>query len=599
MKSRLAASRLLVFATLLFLIPLAAGGASVADARGALAREDARKQLAEYFANVSRNSPTVLGGLAKSPATMKAIQERIASMSGEELDRFRTMMEQSPDWKLAPEAFAAAFPPEVLEQVRRVGGEVAADVPEADAMRDDVATLVAVLRQLPDGKLGELGIDRSMLGALEQTFSQMTPVQAALLHEKVAASGFDAGSAAALRSMPEALQRGALALAQHGPLTADDLRELESFRISLVGLFERIAALPPDARATLKVEGIGAQISQIESATPDVLFMVRHHVPAEMIRKLEKNVAFLEETSNLSAEKKEELETFRGDFVDAFASIEGSDRAEIEKMMGALDPKELYLLQRRMAAFGSWKTALPILYQTLGSPDVRTRLAALESAGAGSPEAQALEMFRGDMVAAVRAASLAEGASPELGARALRSVEGASLSRLEMMRSAVRGLSSTAPPDDMLTVVAMYDVDFNCNVNLGCIDFVVDEWCLSFSLDFICNPIETAIETVANGITATVNTIVATASAALQATISTVQNALNAAISAVTSTVNTLVSGIQGVVNTISSFIQTIPDLAWEAIQSGARLLLDIESPRTESRSAISSRAARSTRSTR
>ena len=44
-----------------------------------------RNELSSYFGRIAENSPTVLGGLAKSPDTMNAIQKRIASMTDAEL----------------------------------------------------------------------------------------------------------------------------------------------------------------------------------------------------------------------------------------------------------------------------------------------------------------------------------------------------------------------------------------------------------------------------------------------------------------------------------------------------------------------------------
>ena len=106
-----------------------------------------RNELSSYFGRIAENSPTVLGGLAKSPDTMNAIQKRIASMTDAELSKFGALMAQTPDWKLAPEALAGAFPPEMLDQIRRVAKNHAANVPNGEAMRDDVLSLVAVLKK--------------------------------------------------------------------------------------------------------------------------------------------------------------------------------------------------------------------------------------------------------------------------------------------------------------------------------------------------------------------------------------------------------------------------------------------------------------------
>ncbi|HEY5610700.1 MAG TPA: hypothetical protein VIL97_05815, partial [Thermoanaerobaculia bacterium] len=122
---------LAVAALILLALPL---HAAVAPITPKLDREGVRGELSAYFADIARNSPTVLGGLAESPDTMKAIQKRIAAMSDEELGRFQALMAQAPDWKVAPEALAHAFPPEMLEQMRRVGADYSARAPRGEEM---------------------------------------------------------------------------------------------------------------------------------------------------------------------------------------------------------------------------------------------------------------------------------------------------------------------------------------------------------------------------------------------------------------------------------------------------------------------------------
>jgi hypothetical protein len=79
-----------------------AAQASVAPTTGdgkpldAKERASVRAQLSSYFKDIEKNSPTVLGGLAQSPETMTAIQQRIDGLSDAELTRFRDLMAQAP-----------------------------------------------------------------------------------------------------------------------------------------------------------------------------------------------------------------------------------------------------------------------------------------------------------------------------------------------------------------------------------------------------------------------------------------------------------------------------------------------------------------------
>ncbi len=531
-----------------------------------------RRELSSYFTDIAKNSPTVLGGLSKSPETMRAIQERIAKMSDAELAQFRQLTAQTPDWKIAPEALASAFPPEVLEQVKRVGANYTENVPEGAEMREDVLSLVAVLKVLPEDKLKELGVDRQLVTSLEATFDQMSPLQAAMLQQQGA--GWTPAAGAAIDALPTAMRRGAAALAEHGKITPADIDDLEKFRAEVVHLLRRIDNLPPETRKTLKTEAIRDQVHQLKLAAPDALFMVRHNLPPEMIDALDENVTFLERIANLSDGEKKELDEFRNDLASVFSELdqkEGNpEAASAADMLSTLGPEHLTLLKQGMDRFGNWRTALPVLYRTLASPDLQARLDAVQGENADPAAIASLEDFRSKTLAFIDAEASAPGADSLMMARAKKSLENAPVGRLEIMRMTLAGLGNSASKKDRLSVVLLDDINFNCAVDMP--SPVPD-----ISLDFICNPIEDALEAIRDGIVSTVNTIVAGVRSALETTINTVSSALNSAISAVTNTVNSIVSSIQNLANQIWSFIQTVPSLAWNAIKSALNLLLDIE----------------------
>lgn len=543
--------------------------ANVAPPAGMPGTAQVRRELQSYFANIGQNSPTVLGGLAQSPETLAAIQKRIAGMSDHELRAFQTLMAQTPDWKVAPEAIASAFPPEMLDQVKRVANDVQARIPRGKEMREDVQTLVTVLKLLPDAKLKELGVSREMVKSLDATFEQMNPLQAAMLQKQ--AETWQATGAAAMSAIPPAVQRGAAALAAHGPLTEKDVAELKSFRKELVGLLDRIDKLPPEMRKTLQTEQLRGQVERLGVATPDELFMVRHNVPPEMLQSLQASVDFLDHFANLSNDEKRDLETFRGDLTSAFRPLEqsgseGEGSKNFEKMFAALRPEQLAVLQKGMEGIGDWKTALPVFYQTITSPDVVNRAKQLQVATPDPAVVQSLEAFRQQTLTRVAAAGQA-GASAVLVEHARSAVQSASLPRLELMRAAVQSLPANASPNGLLSVAAAFN--FNCSLDLGSLG--------TFSLDFICDPIESALNSVQTAVTNAVNATISGVQSALQSAINAATNALNSAISAVTNTVNSIVSSIQSVTNTIFSFVKTIPDLAWGVIKGALNSLLDIQ----------------------
>ncbi len=565
--------RLIILITTLCLVALPISAASIPDAPQprAASATDARKELAAYFSNLERNSPTVLGGLASSPEAIEAIQARIASMSDAEVARFQKLMNEAPDWKAAPEAIAGAFPPDVLEQIQRVGEDYAARAPKGDRMRERARTLITVLEQMPDAKLAELGIDRKLVSSLEETFRRMSPLEATMLQARAGQKApLDEKSAAAMNALPVQLQRGAAALADHGPLTEGDFEELERFRTELIALFARIEKLPPDARRMLDADALQKKVAQLTVAPPDVLFMMRVHIPDEMLSTLESSIALLERVAGLSEGERKDLERFRDEFTGTFTGIDGDQESskKTRELMGQLGPAELYMLQQRMEPLGAWQVWLPAFYEGLAAPELRARVASVRGASA-DPEAIArAERFRDEALAYIDAAAARPGVDEALAGRARKAVAEASVERLEVLRTVVEKMPQAASTDDMLAVAAM--VDFNCWLDLP-------SPAPDISLDFICNPIESALNTVESAITATANSILAAAQAAINAAISTMQSAIQSSIAAVNSVIDTVVSAITSTVDSIWTFIQTIPDLAWEAIQAALDLLLDIE----------------------
>lgn len=558
----------------LFMVTLPIAAAPVPNT--AKVTGDARQQLSAYFANIKENSPTVLGDLAKSPEAMSAIQKRIETMSDADVASFDALMRQAPDWKMAPEALARAFPPEMLEQIRRVSADYVARMPQGKEMREDVGTLTAVLKTLPDAKLKELGIDRSLINSLETTFAEMSPLQTAMLQRRVSESGpWAAKSAAAIGSLPPEMQRGAAALALHGAITTSDVKDLEYFRTELVDLLGRIDKLPEETRRSLNADKLKQQVAQLNLASPDVIFMVRENIAPEMMDGLKSSVAFLERIANLTDRQKADLEKFRGDLSSAFAELDGGapaseDHPAAKDLLSNLDTKQLILLKDGMAGFPNWQTALPAVYRTLASPDLPARLNSLRGPTPDTDAIASLEVFRTEMLAFVDATANAPAVDATLTERARKAVNTAPVERLELMRSSLQHLPKEASAATKLTIVSMDAISFNCSVDMP--SPVPD-----INLDFICNPIASALTSIRDGIVGTVNSIVDGARSALQTTINSVNNVLTSAINTVSNTVNSLVSSISSVATSILSFVQTIPSLVLSAINSALNLLLDVQ----------------------
>lgn len=543
----------------------AAAWASVAPTSEAAQREQTRKELNAFFNGLSESTPGALGTIRKSPETMKAVRNRIAGMSDGEVAEFHQLMTEVPDWKSAPQTLAKLLPPETLKKLQADGADFTARVPQAEKMRDDVRTLVTALKLLPETKLQEIGVDRKKLDDIDQSLQQLTPLQIAVLQKQLTqAGGWETQGAAALNAMPPELQKGAAALAKHGPITALDVVELEKYRARLIDVLNRVTALPEESRKSLNVDTLRAQAAQLPSARPDVLYMLREQVTPEMLAQLSEKLAILERAANLTPAERDQLEHFRADLVDAYSRIAPDQAKKIQESLGSLGPEHLMLLQQKFAGFDQWQVIMPAYYQALQSPGFADHIAALQGPSPDPSRIADLETFRQDALHYIDAS--AGSVESTVAANARRVIENASLPKLEFIRATAQAMPPSASATAKLQMVSNIDLNFDCVVH-------TPDPLPNIDLNFICNPIKDAINGVVNSLQSAINTVQST----LTNTINTIRDGLQSAINSITDTINTIVSNIISTVNTIWSFVQTIPTLAWNAIKSALNLLLDLD----------------------
>jgi hypothetical protein len=552
-----------------------------------------RAELRAYFKDIGKNAPTAFGGLANNPTALKAVDERIATMNDAELAHFQQMMKEAPDWKQVPEAIAKSFPPEMVEQIRKLGADYTARIPKGEGMRDDVQLLVRVLRQAPDAKLKEMGIDRKMLDSLEGTFNGMSPLQLAMLQRQAAeGTTWRENSALAMQNLPLAFQHGAAALAKHGPLTEKDVKELTAFRARLLRVFTHLEALPPDARSKLNAEGITEQARMIHDASNDTLFMLRENISPEQLKTLESNIAMVERLSTFTDDEKRDLEKFRSDFGKTLKPLEVAGGKSLDDVVSKMGPAELYVAKQRLDAMGAWQIALPATYQVLASPETAPRLKALQMPAPDPKATMELEMFRKQALAYIDANATAPGIEARLAVRARTAVEHARLDRLELLRLTVQKMPDGASAEAMFTIAAM-SADFEIG---NCALKIIDAFCVNLDptglcgddcevctpdvtldVNFICNPIEDAMQSIKDGAVSTANTLIAGMQTAINSAINGLKSTINGLVSSVQNIIDTAVSAITGVVNDIYAFVQTIPDKAYGVLKAALDALLDIQ----------------------
>ena len=221
--------RLLVAALLMLALSPAVFAAEAAPP-GPDKIEQFRRQLARYFANLHESSPTVLAPSQPGHDAREALQQRIAGMSRQELEELSKGFSQVPNWQIAPEALASSLPAATREQLNAAGLRLASKAGEATAFRDDVASVATFAGMLSPATLKQLNLSPADIEAVRQGFSSMSPLQVAMLQERLPANaGLQSKSAAVLASLPETLREGVSALSQHGPLTEAEKASLKRF----------------------------------------------------------------------------------------------------------------------------------------------------------------------------------------------------------------------------------------------------------------------------------------------------------------------------------------------------------------------------------
>ncbi|HJT17158.1 MAG TPA: hypothetical protein VJ853_07215, partial [Thermoanaerobaculia bacterium] len=287
--------------SVLFAVLLLPATFAYANTAPAANREEVRKKLDAFFAHMDDKSPGALRNISKSPETLKQIDQRIATMSDADVAEFQKLMNEVPDWQNAPQAMSKILTPDAMKTIDKASADFTKRAPEAEKTRSDISTLATVLKMLPDAKLKELGVTREMLDSLDGAINQISPLQAGILEQQAAKSaGFKEKADAAMAALPPALQKGAAALAKHGPLSALDKVELEKFRAQMITLFNRVQNLPAQAKKDMKIEDLGPSLAQLDRATPEMLFMFREQMPAESIQKLSDSVNIMEKIAGLT-----------------------------------------------------------------------------------------------------------------------------------------------------------------------------------------------------------------------------------------------------------------------------------------------------------
>jgi hypothetical protein len=318
--------------------------------------EQLRRQLTRYFANLHESSPTVLAPSEVDPEIREVLQQRIAAMSREELEELSKGFSQVPNWQIAPEALASALPAATREQLNAAGLRLASRAGEATAFRDEVASLATFVGMLSPATLKQLGLSQDDVEAVRRSFSAMSPLQAAMLQERLpAGAGLQSRSAAVLAAMPEGLREGLGTLSEHGPLSEEEKAALKRFAGQVEALLAGLRELPPEARKRFDAAKLDQLAQRVAGATPETLFILREQVGEQEVLRALAEVKLLNRLAAMTETERQELEAFRTELRSALtaagsaASQEGTPLAGFDKRLAELlrhaSPAQLALIR--------------------------------------------------------------------------------------------------------------------------------------------------------------------------------------------------------------------------------------------------------------
>lgn len=461
--------------------------------------EQFRRQLARYFANLHDSSPTVLAPSQVGPEARDALLQRIAAMSREELEELSKGFAQVPNWQIAPEALASTLPAATREQLNAAGVRLASRADEATAFRDEVASLATYAGMLSPATLKQAGLSADEIEAVRQGFSAMSPLQVAMLQERLpAGAGLQTRSASMLASMPESVRAGVGTLSQHGPLTEEDKASLQSFAGQVKALLAGVRELPPEARKRFDAAKLDQLSQRVAGASPETLFILREQVGEKEVARALAAVELLKRIGAMTEAERQDLEAFRSDLRGVLAvagTSAGTDTplAAFDKKLAALAPEQLLVLRQGLDATPAWREVYPLVMETLASQEAAPRDAAAIAD---------LESFRQKTIAFLE--PLAKGEEGKQLAPALAQLRRASPAQLALIRGTYERLPQDASPAAMAAVIPISaaSVDLDCTFEL---DIGIDT--IDIDLNFICDPLEDAINVVADSIESVVDAI--------------------------------------------------------------------------------------------
>lgn len=501
--------RLSTFLVALLVLSAPLFGASVPD-QPPDPRAAIQEQLSTFF---DPQGPSIFGQLPKS--SLEKLRNGVASLDAGEVERLQQALNTVPEWDGSPQALGLDLPSEAFDSIHSVSAKLRELAPAGERTLSELKTLVEVLQLMSDERLAELGLDRALVDSLGTNFEGMDIVEAAVLQQHLTASPeFDRHRMAALNALPAGLKEGAAALAEHGPLTEEDIGELNEYSKRFSDLAERADRLSAEARERLRADMIRRMANGIKDEKPEMIFIVRERVTAEQLDRLEEIVDLHERIGSMSFEELTEIETFRDELLAVLDRAETVGPEQLSSV-ATLSHEELLALRDEVGGFPEWQTALTAAAEAVSSSAVQAQF---QQSAFDPGRTHELETFRQQSISYIVASMEQGDVNRDVASQAREMIAGAPLNQLAVYQSAVAALPVDASAAARLSTIpittqALSKLNINCVVNLGSVTIPVidkDVSLGSINFNFLCNPIESVVNSVidvVNFLEATVNAI--------------------------------------------------------------------------------------------
>lgn len=347
-------------------------------------------------------------------------------------------------------------------------------------------------------------------------------------------------------------------LAEYGPLSSEDQKELEAFRGELIEFLAEARRLPEGARRDHRLSATAWDPERVATLPLESLFLLRRQLGPGKLGQARREAQAIERIETLDATGHAELEGLRADMLETFLPTAADTTAaeQLSASISQMRTEHLALAEATLAEIPAWQSTLPALQAAGRSEALHRELEALQ---AGDPTTtQELEGFRVTMARQYDGLVIPPEIDPGLAREASEFLDQAPPELLAVYRHALDQAPDTAPADfgtqlalatralDPVSLGGIGQWNASCGIDLGVVDVNPCVYIAGAVNDIIVNPINSVIGLIEDGINAGIEGINA------------VESALGSAIDAVESALGDAITGIEDAFSSITDLFDSI-----------------------------------------